>query len=81
MTSLLLERIRGIAADILEVPAASITTESSPESVASWDSVRHLNLVLALEEEFGLQLDPEEIDRMHSIGEIVAALEGKVPQR
>jgi len=81
MTSPLLERIRGIAADVLEVPASGVTVESSPESIASWDSVRHLNLVLALEEEFDIQLDPEEIDRMHSIGEIVAALEGKVHHR
>jgi acyl carrier protein len=64
------DQVRGIAADVLQVKPKSLSAESSPESVDSWDSVQHLNLVLALEEQFGLQFDPEEMDAMKTIGTI-----------
>ena len=80
MTSPVFERVRQIAADVLEVPAASVKADSSPESIDSWDSVHHLNLILALEEAFEVQLEPEEIDRMNSVGRIVTALESKLPR-
>ena len=38
----------------------------------------HLNLVLAIEEQFEVQLSPEEIEGMHSIGEAAAMLEKKL---
>jgi acyl carrier protein len=66
----LFDQVRGIAADVLQVKPKALSAESSPESVESWDSVQHLNLVLALEEHFGLQFDPEEMDAMKSIGTI-----------
>ena len=81
MSSQLFERVRGIAADVLQVPAPQLTMESSTENVESWDSVHHLNLVLALEQEFDLQFEPEEMDQMHSISHIINVLENKLNRR
>jgi acyl carrier protein len=72
-----LERVRSIAADVLQVDRASLTSESSPQSIESWDSVQHLNLVLALEEQFGTQFEPEEMDGMKNIGAIAALVASK----
>jgi len=55
-----------------------ITAASSPETIETWDSIQHLNLVLALEEKFGLQLSPEEIEQMKSVGEVIKLVEGKL---
>jgi acyl carrier protein len=74
----LLDRVRAIAADVLQVPAASITPATSPETIESWDSVRQLDLVLALEQAFGVQFEPEEIDQMKNIERIVDLLSPKV---
>jgi acyl carrier protein len=73
----MLERVRGIAADVLQVNHGSLSADSSPQSVESWDSVQHLNLVLALEEQFGVQFEPEEMDNMKSIGAIAGVLAAK----
>ena len=78
MTASLLERVRTIASDVLQVSVQQLTPQSSPQEIDNWDSVHHLNLVLALEQEFGLQLDPEDIDRMTSIEQVVSVLEGKI---
>ena len=80
MAAPLSDRVRGIIADVLEVSIASISPDSSPETVDTWDSVHHLNLVLALEQEFGLQFEPEEIDQMKDMQRILAILGSKVPQ-
>ncbi len=64
----LLDRVRSIAADVLEVPLAQLTPDSSAETIESWDSVHHLNLVLALEQEFKIQFEPEEIDQLNNVG-------------
>ena len=71
------EQLRGIASDIFGLPAAEITESSSPETIESWDSVQHLNLVLAMEEQFGVQFDPEEMDQMKNMGEIAGLLDKK----
>ncbi len=71
-----LEQVQAIASDIFGVPVGKITAESSPETIETWDSMQHLNLVLAIEEKFGLQLSPEEIEEMKSVG-AVATLVGK----
>jgi acyl carrier protein len=78
MSAQLFDRVRSIAADVLEVPSAKISADSSPESIESWDSVHHLNLVLALEQEFNLQFEPEEIDQMKDIQHILDILGSKV---
>ena len=77
MADQLLDRIRGIAADVLEVPVAKISASSSPENIDSWDSVHHLNLVLALEQEFKLQFEPEEIDQMKDVQHVLDILAKK----
>jgi len=69
------EDLRTLAADILEVEPSELSEGSSPETVESWDSVQHLNLILAIEEQYDLQLDPEQISSAATLGglaEIVA---------
>ena len=73
----ILDRVRMAAADVLRVPLERITEASMPESIESWDSVEHLNLILALETQFGIEFEPEEIERMKSIGQIAILVESK----
>ncbi len=75
MTSSTFEQVRNLASDIFGVSADKITAESSPETVENWDSMQHLNLVLAIEEKFGVQLEPEDIEQMKSIGAVAALVE------
>ncbi len=57
-------RLQGVIEDVLgsESPARDLDIKTSSE----WDSLAHLNLILALEEEFGLEIEPEDFPRLHS---------------
>jgi acyl carrier protein len=56
------ETLRRIAGDIFNLPPERLAPGSSPETVENWDSVQHLNLVLAIEEQFAVQIEPEEFE-------------------
>jgi acyl carrier protein len=73
------ERVRDIAADVLQVDSALIAPDSSPETIEAWDSVQNLNLVLALENAFGFEFSPEEMDQMKTVGAIAGVVAGKQP--
>lgn len=72
------DQVRTIASDLFAISPDKIDAQSSPENIESWDSVQHLNLVLALEEKFGLQLSPEEIEQMKTIADVAKIVEGKI---
>jgi len=62
-----LDKVRQAVSDVFGVPVADVTAESSPQTVEAWDSMGHLNLVLALEQSFGVQFSPEEIAGMTTV--------------
>lgn len=64
---------------ILEIPIGSVGQETSPDTVDSWDSLRHMNLVMALEEEFGVSFTDVQIVEMLTYPLIVAALKELKP--
>lgn len=59
------ERIRELFATLLQVPAEQIGDQTSPASLERWDSMRHLIVVAGFEEEFGIDLDPEDAVEMY----------------
>jgi len=68
-------QVRQIAADLFQVPLDKVTPASSPETLEAWDSVGHLNLVLALESQLGISLAPEDIEKMKTIADVIALVQ------
>lgn len=54
------ERVKEVIADVFGMDAADIGPETSPDTIESWDSLQHLTLILAIEEEFEIQMTDEE---------------------
>jgi acyl carrier protein len=71
-------KVTAIAADIFCVPESSLGAGSSPDTIETWDSLHHLSFVVALEQEFGVQFSPEEIEQLLSIELTTALLEEKL---
>ena len=59
------EKIRELFARLLQVAPEGIEDQTSPASLERWDSMQHLILVAGFEEEFGVDLDPEEAVEMY----------------
>ena len=58
--------IQQIMADVFEKSEEQISIDSTQDDIDSWDSIKHLNLIVALEEEFGIELPIEEIGNLIS---------------
>ena len=58
------ERMKGVMAAVFEIQAKDIDDNSSPDSIGNWDSLRHMNLIVSLEEEFNITFDDDDIANM-----------------
>lgn len=80
MQEVVRHKVLSIAADVLSVSPNLLSDQSSSKTVESWDSICHLNLILALEDSFALQFAPEEMEQMETIGQIASLVEAKLAQ-
>lgn len=58
------ERIKQVMSAVFEIPVEHINEDSSSDSIETWDSLHHLNLILALEEEFNVIIPDEEVGNL-----------------
>lgn len=54
------EKLKKIIGSVFKIDATSVNNETSPDTVESWDSLNHLNLVMALEEGFDVSFTEEQ---------------------
>ena len=73
MTPSTLNDVRQLAADILNRPFDEVPLDATRDTVPGWDSMAHLNLVLAVEQHFDVQFLPDEMLQMLTV-ELVAML-------
>ena len=69
--------VEKVFAEVLGIPAESITNETSPENTPQWDSLKAMDLVLALEEAFEVRLSTKEIVSMRTVGIVRKVLSAK----
>jgi acyl carrier protein len=58
------ERIKDVMAGVFGVDVDTLNEESSQDNVEGWDSIKHLDLIVSLEEEFSVSIPLEEIGNM-----------------
>ena len=71
-------RVQRIAAHVFGLPPQRVTPQLSPRDIDNWDSVHQVSLVLSLEQELGVEIEPEEIEQMENIEAIVRIVEKKL---
>jgi acyl carrier protein len=72
-----LSKVRVLMQPALKLDArdsAAITMETTPATISGWTSMAHLELILAIEREFGVTFEAEEIGQLASVSAIVAVL-------
>ena len=67
-------RLRRIFADVFGVEQASVNEGTSTQTLAAWDSISHIGLMLAVEAEFVVQFEPGEIGQLNSFQAIATRL-------
>ena len=65
-----------LIARVLEIPQQGVTDELSFQSIPQWDSLKHLELISALEEAYDVEIEAEQIVELSQVAAIRAFVRG-----
>lgn len=64
------ERLNGVFRDIFDDGSIIVTEETTANDIEDWDSFEHINLIVAVEQEFGIKFTMGETTTMKNVGEM-----------
>ncbi len=67
-------RLEEVFAQILQEPAELFSDNSSPQTIAQWNSLKHIEIILQIESTYGVRFSPPEIPGLRSLRDIRAIL-------
>lgn len=65
------ERLNKVFRDIFDDESIVVNAETTSNDIEDWDSLEHINLIVAVESEFGMKFNMKEVTTMKNVGEMV----------
>ena len=72
------ERVKTVFARMFEVDVRDLSDDTSPADIPAWDSLNHVNLISALEDEFDLTFSSYDIQDLDTCGKLSAYIESEL---
>jgi acyl carrier protein len=67
----IIERLTAVFRDVFDDNSIVINENTTSADIEDWDSIEHINLVGAVEDEFGLRFKMKEVSGMKNVGEMI----------
>jgi acyl carrier protein len=77
----MLSKLEPLFRDILDNSRLNLTRESNASNVAGWDSLAHINLISAIEQQFWVSFTLGELQELKNVGEMIDLMERKLAIR
>ncbi len=71
------EELNEIFRDIFDDDSINLTPETNSDDIEDWDSLEHINLVVAIEKKFGIKFSMDEVTGMKNVGEMVEIIKAR----
>lgn len=65
------QKLNGVFQDVFDDASITVHDETTSDDIEDWDSLEHVNLVVAVENEFGIHFNMGEVNKMKNVGEMV----------
>ncbi|MBR4528859.1 MAG: acyl carrier protein [Lachnospiraceae bacterium] len=65
------ERLNGVFERVFDIDGIRVSDATTAADVKGWDSMEHINLIFAVENEFGLKFNIGEVNKFKNVGEMV----------
>lgn len=75
---LIQEKIALVMAEVFEIKIEAINEKTSNKNIDNWDSLHQIKLTVAIEDEFDVEFEPEEIATMTSLKSIATIVKDKL---
>lgn len=70
-------KLTPIFRDVFDRDDVTPTAEMTSHDIEEWDSLSHIRLVVAIEEEFGIKFSVGDLNKLKNVGELVAIVQAK----
>ena len=71
------KNLEELLAELLQIPVTQVTADLTMKDLDVWDSLKHMEVIASLEQQFELQFSFDEIVSMRSVGDIKRVLSNK----
>lgn len=68
------ERLNNVFQDVFDDDDIVVNEETTSNDIEDWDSLEHINLVVAVEKEFKIKFNMGEVNSMKNVGEMVGII-------
>lgn len=68
------KRLEGVFHDVFDDDSIRLNASTTADDIEDWDSMEHINLIGAVEDEFGLRFKMGEVSGMKNVGEMVSII-------
>ena len=72
------ERLNGVFRDVFDEDSIEVNDRTTADDIEDWDSLEHINLMAAVESEFGIKFSMGQVVTMKNVGEMVDIILQKV---
>ena len=74
----ILDRVQNIFRDIFDDDSLVITREIAAKDIEDWDSLTHINLIVAIEKEFKTKFSLSEMQTFKNVGDVIDLISSKI---
>lgn len=64
--------------DVFDDESITVNEETTADDIEDWDSLEHINLIAAVEQEFGMKFNMGQVVSMKNVGEMADIIIGKI---
>lgn len=72
------DKVKKIFKDVFDDEDLQITESTNSEDIEDWDSLEHINLIVAMEKTFNVKFNINEVSTLKDVGEMVDLIERKL---
>jgi acyl carrier protein len=62
---------------VLNNQTLNVTPEMTPNDIEGWDSMAHLNLIVAIQSRFGINFETKELRKIRTVGDLAQLIDSK----
>ena len=71
------DRLNEVFRDVFDDDEITVNEDTTADDIEHWDSLEHINLISAVEDEFGIRFKMGEVSSMKNVGEMVEIIKSR----
>ena len=75
-----IEQLTGVFRTVFNDPDIQLNPETIASDIEGWDSLSHVNLIMAIEKSFKIRFNQKELMTFKTVGDMIRCLDSKLPK-